>query len=134
MFICKQSTCASRSLVILLALALFIGSMTAFAQSASKKTSLTFNQSAGDSWRERAGAGCRRLRVQAARLDVAPSHRAGLQEGRVAPKRIYVIESRDPNDLTLITCDPFDFVGSAPKRIIVHATFRGDGLRSHNER
>lgn len=131
MFIGKQSTC--RSLVILLALALFIGSMTAFAQSASKTTSLTFNQSAGDSWRERAGAACRRPGVQVTRLDVGPSHRAGLQEGRVAPKRTYVSESRDPNDLALITCDPFDFVGGASKRIIVHAMFTDDGFRSHNE-
>jgi hypothetical protein len=132
MFLCKQPAYASQSLIILLTVALFSGSMTAFAQSAGPKTSWT-DQSAGDSWREQASAACRRLRVQAARLDVGRLHRGRVQEGRVALKRTYGIEARDPNDLALITCDPFDFVGGAPRRIIVHATFRGDALPSRNE-
>jgi sortase A len=32
-----------------------------------------------------------------------------------------VMESRDRNELTLITCYPFYFVGCAPRRFIAHA-------------
>jgi sortase A len=39
----------------------------------------------------------------------------------VDPGATQVMESRDRNELTLITCYPFYFVGSAPKRFIVHA-------------
>jgi len=39
----------------------------------------------------------------------------------VDPEDTQVMESRDRNELTLITCYPFYFVGSAPKRFIVHA-------------
>jgi len=39
----------------------------------------------------------------------------------VDPGDTQVMESRDRNELTLITCFPFYFVGSAPKRFIVHA-------------
>jgi sortase (surface protein transpeptidase) len=48
-------------------------------------------------------------------------------------KNIQVIASQDRNQLMLITCDPFYFVGGAPKRFIVPATFRGPSLRSHSE-
>ena len=41
----------------------------------------------------------------------------------VDPEDTQVMESRDRNELTLITCYPFYFVGSAPKRFIVHAAF-----------
>jgi len=39
----------------------------------------------------------------------------------VDPEDTRVMESRDHDELTLITCYPFYFVGSAPKRFIVHA-------------
>jgi LPXTG-site transpeptidase (sortase) family protein len=39
----------------------------------------------------------------------------------VDPRDTQVMESRDRNELTLITCYPFYFVGNAPKRFIVHA-------------
>ncbi len=39
----------------------------------------------------------------------------------VAPEDTQVMESRDRDELTLITCFPFYFVGSAPQRFIVHA-------------
>ena len=40
----------------------------------------------------------------------------------VDPDETRVMESRGRQELTLITCYPFYFVGSAPKRFIVHAT------------
>jgi len=40
----------------------------------------------------------------------------------VDPEDTHVMESRDRNELTLITCYPFYFVGSAPRRFIVHAS------------
>jgi len=39
----------------------------------------------------------------------------------VDPDDVGVIESRESSELTLITCYPFYFVGSAPKRFVVHA-------------
>lgn len=39
----------------------------------------------------------------------------------VDPRDTRVMESRDLQELTLITCYPFYFVGAAPKRFIVHA-------------
>jgi sortase A len=41
----------------------------------------------------------------------------------VDPEDTQVMESRDRNELTLITCYPFYFVGSAPRRFIVHARY-----------
>jgi sortase A len=40
----------------------------------------------------------------------------------VDPEDTRVMESRARQELTLITCYPFYFVGSAPKRFIVHAS------------
>jgi sortase A len=40
----------------------------------------------------------------------------------VDPEDTRVMESRGRQELTLITCYPFYFVGSAPKRFIVHAS------------
>ncbi len=40
----------------------------------------------------------------------------------VDPDNTAAMESRDRNELTLITCFPFYYVGSAPKRFIVHAS------------
>lgn len=39
----------------------------------------------------------------------------------VTPDRVDVLSIQDRPELTLITCFPFDFVGAAPKRFIVHA-------------
>ena len=39
----------------------------------------------------------------------------------VEPTEMRVIESRDRSELTLITCFPFHYIGSAPQRFIVHA-------------
>lgn len=39
----------------------------------------------------------------------------------VAPDETRVIESRGRQELTLITCYPFSFIGAAPSRFIVHA-------------
>jgi sortase A len=39
----------------------------------------------------------------------------------VAPTDLSVLQARDAQMLTLITCYPFNYVGSAPKRFIVHA-------------
>lgn len=40
----------------------------------------------------------------------------------VDPEDTHIMESRGRQELTLITCYPFSFVGSAPKRFIVHAS------------
>jgi sortase A len=40
----------------------------------------------------------------------------------VDPEDTRVMESRGRQELTLITCYPFNFVGSAPERFIVHAS------------
>ena len=39
----------------------------------------------------------------------------------VPPSDIGVLAPASGRDLTLVTCYPFYFVGSAPKRFIVHA-------------
>ncbi len=39
----------------------------------------------------------------------------------VTPEQVEVLEIRSRPELTLITCYPFDFIGAAPKRFIVHA-------------
>ena len=39
----------------------------------------------------------------------------------VLPEQVQVLDIRDRPELTLVTCYPFDFVGAAPKRFIVHA-------------
>jgi sortase A len=40
----------------------------------------------------------------------------------VSPDEVSVLEPRAKSSLTLVTCYPFYFVGSAPLRYIVHAT------------
>ena len=54
----------------------------------------------------------------------------------VDPDETRVMESRDRDELTLITCFPFYFVGSAPKRFIVHAqaieVFNVEQIGSHD--
>ncbi len=39
----------------------------------------------------------------------------------VTPDQVQVLDIRNEPKLTLITCYPFDFIGQAPKRFIVHA-------------
>ena len=39
----------------------------------------------------------------------------------VLPEQVQVLDIQDRPELTLITCYPFDYVGAAPKRFIVHA-------------
>ena len=39
----------------------------------------------------------------------------------VTPEQVEVLDIRMRPELTLITCYPFDFIGAAPKRFIVHA-------------
>jgi sortase A len=49
----------------------------------------------------------------------------------VSPDDVSVLAPRAKPTLTLVTCYPFYFVGSAPKRYIVHATVTGtDDVRS----
>lgn len=38
----------------------------------------------------------------------------------VEPERVEVVESRGAPQVTLVTCYPFDYVGPAPRRFIVH--------------
>lgn len=39
----------------------------------------------------------------------------------VDPDDVYVLDPADHPTLTLVTCYPFEFVGHAPQRFIVHA-------------
>ncbi len=39
----------------------------------------------------------------------------------VDPEDVGVLEAKDYPELTLITCYPFHYIGSAPNRFIVHA-------------
>ncbi len=48
----------------------------------------------------------------------------------VSPDDVSVLAPRAEPSLTLVTCYPFYFVGSAPSRYIVHATLAEDDLRS----
>ncbi len=41
----------------------------------------------------------------------------------VEPEQVEVVASRGRDELTLVTCHPFDWVGPAPRRFIVHADF-----------
>jgi sortase A len=45
----------------------------------------------------------------------------------VEPGDVSVLDSTPASTLTLITCYPFDFVGSAPQRFVVRAVLRDDG-------
>jgi hypothetical protein len=61
--------------------------------------------------------------VQRARRDTG-HQRPGFTTGTyvfVSPENTTVMESGSYRELTLITCYPFYFAGSAPKRFIVHA-------------
>ena len=39
----------------------------------------------------------------------------------VLPEQVDVLSIRSRPELTLVTCYPFDYIGAAPKRFIVHA-------------
>ena len=43
----------------------------------------------------------------------------------VDPHDLAVLKSHHKNELTLITCYPFSYIGPAPKRFIVHADMIG---------
>lgn len=40
----------------------------------------------------------------------------------VSPSDVSVLEASAPHELTLVTCYPFYYIGSAPRRFVVHAT------------
>jgi sortase A len=43
----------------------------------------------------------------------------------VYPEDVWVLNSTDVPTLTLVTCFPFYYVGSAPQRFVVHASLKG---------
>lgn len=47
----------------------------------------------------------------------------------VAPEDVWVMNPTEASILTLVTCYPFNYVGNAPKRFIVHATKIGEAVR-----
>lgn len=49
----------------------------------------------------------------------------------VSPEEISVLGARSKSSLTLVTCYPFYFVGSAPQRYIVHASIANTIAPSH---
>jgi sortase A len=51
----------------------------------------------------------------------------------VAPSDIGVLSPRSVASLMLVTCYPFYYIGSAPKRYVVEATLKGE-LRKHDQR
>ena len=50
----------------------------------------------------------------------------------VTPDDVSVLRNEPTSALTLVTCYPFYFVGSAPQRYIVHASLRGES-KTRNE-
>jgi sortase A len=48
----------------------------------------------------------------------------------VTPADVEVLNATDQPTVTLVTCYPFYFVGSAPKRFIVQARLEGSGRRA----
>ncbi len=69
----------------------------------------------------------RPLRRIAAKMDIRVADQTGTYHYEVdstevvTPEQVEVLEIRSRPELTLITCYPFDYVGAAPKRFIVHA-------------
>ena len=49
--------------------------------------------------------------------------------GVVGPRDMRVLASSNAESLTLVTCYPFYYVGSAPKRFIVHAVLASAGVK-----
>jgi LPXTG-site transpeptidase (sortase) family protein len=64
---------------------------------------------------------------------VALTTRGGVREYEVfetlivEPMDVWVLEPSDTATLTLVTCFPFYFVGSAPQRFIVRAAILASG-------
>jgi sortase A len=52
----------------------------------------------------------------------------------VSPESVEVLQPRGVPSLTLVTCYPFYFVGSAPQRYIVHATLERSGAAKQVQR
>jgi sortase A len=48
----------------------------------------------------------------------------------VGPDDVYVLDPTAEPTLTLVTCYPFNFVGHAPQRFIVHAALEGEDVRN----
>ena len=48
----------------------------------------------------------------------------------VDPEDVYVLDPAEHPTLTLVTCYPFEFVGHAPRRFIVHADLVGQETRA----
>ena len=44
----------------------------------------------------------------------------------VTPDDVSVLKSEPTPAITLVTCYPFYFIGSAPQRFIVHASLKGE--------
>ena len=51
----------------------------------------------------------------------------------VSPDDTWVLQARPSASLTLVTCYPFYFVGSAPQRFIVHASIANPGQPANRE-
>ena len=47
----------------------------------------------------------------------------------VNPADVYVLDPTGRPMLTLVTCFPFNFIGNAPQRYIVHAELIQEGVR-----
>ena len=69
----------------------------------------------------------RPLRRIAAKMEIRVANETGTYHYQVdstevvTPEQVEVLEIRSRPELTLITCFPFDYIGAAPKRFIVHA-------------
>lgn len=51
----------------------------------------------------------------------------------VGPREVSVLAPRGGRSLTLVTCYPFYYIGSAPKRFVVEASLQG-GAQNHGQR
>ena len=61
------------------------------------------------------------------RVDSGKTYRYIVSETRiVSPEDVSVLQSEDKAELTLITCYPFNYLGSAPKRFVVQAQLLAD--------
>lgn len=69
----------------------------------------------------------RPLRRIAPRMEIRVADETGMYHYEVdstevvTPEQVEVLEIRSRPELTLVTCFPFDYIGAAPKRFIVHA-------------